>query len=102
TPCGADRAENGIDDERADVGDPYRQHTRAQREQRERQGEATVGAPDELERPAAVAEDAEEAAQGERLGRGGAAGRTRRMHGSCHQLSPGGPTRVMSREPRRK
>ena len=89
-PPHARRAHHRIHDERADVGHARRQHAGHERHAGQRQGEGTVGAPHELERAAAVAEHAEEAAQRGRVLRG-AEDRlclARRVHGAGHLGRP--------------
>src|SRR6185437_7179699 len=66
-----DRGDDGIDDEGADVEDGGGQQAGYQGEACEGDGQRAVGAPDELDGAAAVAEDAEEAAEGELVGGGG-------------------------------
>src|SRR5437879_12287412 len=82
----ADGAHHRIHDERADIGDRGGQHAGREREEPERHGERTVGAPHQLERAPAVTEDAEKAAQRERLaGSARGARRARGMRRRGHQ-----------------
>ena len=53
--------DHGIDDLRANKGDAGRQQTGQQRQQRQRDQQRSIGAPDQVDRAAAVAKDAKEA-----------------------------------------
>ena len=83
-----DRRDHGVHDQRADPGDRGGQHAAEQRQHAERDAERAIRGPDELERMAAVAEHAEEAACEVRR-----RGRQRTLQGSSsgNTLSGGRP-----------
>ncbi len=72
--AGADCGDYRIDDKRSDVGDGGRQHAGDQRQGGKSESQRAVGAPDQLDGAAAVAEDAEESAESELFYGGGGGG----------------------------
>jgi len=72
--AGTDCRDDRIDDQRSDVGDGGGQDAGDQCQAGESESQGAVGAPDQLDGAAAVAEDAEESAESELFYGGGGGG----------------------------